>query len=684
MPQRNFFRTLSTLGVALLSLWGAGMPAAWGVPTATITPILPLGTDVTTTALAVSADGNVVVGQSNITPVVWEDGNTTAFNGTGNSTSIVPTAVNNAGNIAIVVGGSLTNGQSLPFIYNATAGNFTTIKPFGSDQGATAVGIGDTGEVAINGFGTNVTVFTSYIYDPATGNSTTLGGLGAVSGLSENSVNLPYLDSGTKTAGIYNRSAIIKKTSTAPTLSGNYSYSEVDGISPLGGYVVGVASNNATVGQTLRKGFFYDSTGANATVLAPFNPGDVFAVCRTVSSNITSGPLGGGASGTASSFGNERAVLFDIGLNATLDLKQLLKDLYGLDISPNTTTAGWTSLNEVHSISADGLTIVGDGIYSENSTVTGARLGFVVTLNFAPQDAKTGLTIVAQPTDTAVSINTNATFVAEAIPGGSDKAISYQWFKVGSSGNTSVHNAVGSTLVITAAQPTNAGDYYCNITNSTGTLSTNTAHLTVNGKLPKIDLSPSNTTLKVGSKFTLTANLTGAGDGQPSSYQWSLNGTTITGATKSKYTVAKATRTSGGNYTVQIVSPLYGNITSSAKLVNVLYPPSVTTQPAAVTVTAGQPAQLIVVATGNPKPTYQWYIHNRAITARPSAKDPILNFNITHTPDSNIYRVRVTNSQGSVYSNYANLTVNPINPNGNSGGGNTTGGNTTGGNTTGG
>jgi hypothetical protein len=208
-----------------------------------------------------------------------------------------------------------------------------------------------------------------------------------------------------------------------------------------------------------------------------------------------------------------------------------------------------------------------------------------------------------------------------------------------------------------------------------------TANLTVNGKLPTINPTKK-ITVKVGNEFELKAIVDGT-DGQPSSYQWSFNGTAISGATGADYTVKKAKSTSGGNYTVTIVSPFFGSITSAVKTVTVLYPPTITTQPSSVTVTAGQPAQLSVVAKGYPAPTYQWFIHNRAITARPSAKKPTLNFNVVHIPDGNIYRVRVTNSQGSVFSLYANLTVNPINPNGNSGnttgGGNNTGNNTFGG-----
>jgi len=684
MQQRNLFRAMTTLGVALVSLWGASAARA---QTATITPILPIGNATATTAIAVGANGTVVTGVysgngTTATPFIWTAGNgTEAFADTANATSVTPFAVNDAENMPVVVGTGITNGTLEPFVYNATTQTYLGLTPNGTDQGAHGVGISDAGVVAVNGFGTNVTVFTSYIYAPdSSGNYhvTQLGGLGGVDGISTNSSALPYLDSGTKTAGIF---YVGGSKSTAPTLAGNYSYSEVDAISPGGGYVVGVASNNATVGQIFKKGFIYNAATLNATVLTPFTPGDVFAVCRTVSDDTAGGPIGGGASGTSSTFGNEKAVLYDIPLNATLDLKQLLKGLYLQDISPTNVTAGWTSLNEVHSISADGKTIIGDGIYAVDNTTAGVRTGFVVTLSVLPDEVTSGLAVAVKPQDTTISIGTNATFVTLAIPGGNTTPITYQWFKVASGKYTAIHNAVGSTLTIANAQPSNAGEYSCEVSDDPAI--NVTANLTVNGGLPIIDLyyiNPKKAPLKLGSEFTLSANVKKAGDGQPSAYQWSFNGTAISGATGANYTVKKAKSTSSGNYTVTIVSPLYGNITSAVKVVSVLYPPVVTTQPSSVTVTAGQPAQFTVVASGNPAPTYQWFIHNRAITGRPSATKPTLNFNVVHIPDGNIYRVRVTNSQGSIYSLYANLTVNPINPNGNSG--NTSGGNGTGGNGT--
>jgi hypothetical protein len=158
-----------------------------------------------------------------------------------------------------------------------------------------------------------------------------------------------------------------------------------------------------------------------------------------------------------------------------------------------------------------------------------------------------------------------------------------------------------------------------------------------------------------------------------------LNGKAISGATNATYVVSKAAKNNAGNYTIQTTSVSLGTLTSRAFTVYVLYPPGITTQPASVTVMAGNSAQLTVVATGYPPPTYAWYIHNRALKSPPSYNRATLNIQTVHIPDQNIYRVRVMNSQGFVYSNYANLTVTPFN----GGGSGNTSGNTSSGNITG-
>jgi len=82
--------------------------------------------------------------------------------------------------------------------------------------------------------------------------------------------------------------------------------------------------------------------------------------------------------------------------------------------------------------------------------------------------------------------------------------------------------------------------------------------------------------------------------------------------------------------------------------------PSITTQPAAATVTAGASASFSVTASGSSL-TYQWYKDSAAISGATSATYTISS---TSSTDAGTYYVVVSNSAGSVTSSSATLTVN--------------------------
>ena len=84
--------------------------------------------------------------------------------------------------------------------------------------------------------------------------------------------------------------------------------------------------------------------------------------------------------------------------------------------------------------------------------------------------------------------------------------------------------------------------------------------------------------------------------------------------------------------------------------------PSITTQPASQTVTAGQTASFSVVATGTAPLAYQWRKNNAAISSATSASytTPAT----TSSDNGAQFTVVVSNSAGSVTSNAATLTVN--------------------------
>ena len=83
--------------------------------------------------------------------------------------------------------------------------------------------------------------------------------------------------------------------------------------------------------------------------------------------------------------------------------------------------------------------------------------------------------------------------------------------------------------------------------------------------------------------------------------------------------------------------------------------PSISTQPAAVTVTAGAPASFSVVAAGTAPLAYQWRKDGTSLSGATAAT---LSIASTQASDAGAYTVVVSNAGGSVTSATAALTVN--------------------------
>jgi hypothetical protein len=264
----------------------------------------------------------------------------------------------------------------------------------------------------------------------------------------------------------------------------------------------------------------------------------------------------------------------------------------------------------------------------------------------------TAPSITAQPGNASIVAGQTATF---SVTASGTAPLSYQWRKNG----TAINGAISFSYTTPAENTSdNGAQFTVLVSNSAGSLTSNTATLTVTTApvAPSITIHPSNQTIFSGqtATFSIVANGT-----SPLTYQWRKNGTAISGATSASYTTpAETTSDSGALFSV-IVSNSVGSVTSnSATLtVNPDPAPAITSQPASQTITAGQTATFSVTATGTAPLSYQWQKNGAAISG---ANSPSYTTSAETTADTGAqFNVVVSNLAGAVTSNTAVLTVNP-------------------------
>jgi hypothetical protein len=294
--------------------------------------------------------------------------------------------------------------------------------------------------------------------------------------------------------------------------------------------------------------------------------------------------------------------------------------------------------------------------YTIASTVTGDVATYTVTVTNSVSSVTssaatlvlyTAPVITSQPTSLTVNAGASATFtvVATGAP-----VPTYQWYKNG----VAISGATNASYTDASALAADAGSYTVVVTNSVSSVTSSAATLTVNSATaPAISTQPSSLTVITGASATFT--VVASGNPAPT-YQWKKGATNITGATNASYTIAAAASTDAASYTV-VVTNTAGSVTSSAATLTVnaaLTAPTITTQPTSQTVAPGATVTFTVAATGNPVPTYQWKKGATNVTGATSASFTISNVAPT---DAASYTVVVTNSQGTVTSSTAVLTV---------------------------
>lgn len=143
----------------------------------------------------------------------------------------------------------------------------------------------------------------------------------------------------------------------------------------------------------------------------------------------------------------------------------------------------------------------------------------------------------------------------------------------------------------------------------------------------------------------------------PITYQWVINGTDIPGATNATWFIQSVSTNDAGVYSARLTNP-QGFLPSTNATLTVLPPslPIIAYPPADMTVYSGQTAQWWVWADGSPPFAYQWFKNGTNLPGATSATLTITNVQMN---DAGSYSLQVTNTEGSVLTSNALLTVLP-------------------------
>ena len=280
------------------------------------------------------------------------------------------------------------------------------------------------------------------------------------------------------------------------------------------------------------------------------------------------------------------------------------------------------------------------------SNSAGAVTSSNATLTVLP--ALVAPTFSAQPTPQYVEIGQSASFTATVT---GTAPLSYQWKKNGSNIAGAISNSHTTPL---ASLADNGAVYTLTVSNSVGTVTSNDATLSVNAA-PVIATQPASQSVAAGQIVSFGVVAFGSGT---LSYQWSKNGTVISGATTKSYTTPATSSANNGAVYAVTVSNAYGTVSSSNATLTVISGPTVTTHPTNQTVTEGegQTASFSVVASGTAPITYQWRKNGINISGATSS---VYTTPAASSADNGaVYSVVVSNSAGTATSNNATLTVN--------------------------
>ncbi len=284
------------------------------------------------------------------------------------------------------------------------------------------------------------------------------------------------------------------------------------------------------------------------------------------------------------------------------------------------------------------------GIVADGNTVYVADTGNNLIRRAVPASTAALPSIAAQPLAQIINAGQSVSFGVVA----SGSGLTYQWLK----NSVSISGATTPTYALSAVTANDEAVYSVRISGTDGTVDSAQASLTVVAAgVGPITSRPLSQAITVGQSATFSV----VASGSSPTYQWSKNGSAISGATSANYSIASVQPGDAGAYTVAVNA---GSASETASATLVVLPVgsnsiTIVAQPASRNVSVGQSVTFSVTATGT-NLTYQWQKNGSNLAGATSASYTIPS---AQSSDAGNYTVIVTSGGTTQPSAPAVLTV---------------------------
>lgn len=173
------------------------------------------------------------------------------------------------------------------------------------------------------------------------------------------------------------------------------------------------------------------------------------------------------------------------------------------------------------------------------------------------------------------SINTNANAnVRFSVSVTGYPVPNYQWYF----NDAPLGGQINAALVLANVTPQHAGDYFVIASNSSGSVTSSVATLTVLTYPPAITNQPKSIAAVIGNSASFSV---GASGSAPLSYQWFFTGQPLPGRTQATLTLTNLQLNNAGDYFVRVSNP-YGVVTSAVATLTVSLPPDCAPAPSGI------------------------------------------------------------------------------------------------------